>query len=162
MRGGVRVGVDVGKARIGLARSDRDGILATPLETIPRAHTVLPGGDRADVSRIAEVALTINAIEIVVGLPISLSGAQTESTRDARAFATRVARKTPQIPVRLVDERLSTVSAQDALKMSGKRSKGSRSVIDQIAAVIILQHALDAERGSGLPAGFLLESHKGP
>ncbi len=162
MRSGVRVGVDVGRVRIGLARSDHDGILATPLETISRAPTAVRNGESADTRRIADVARTLDAIEIVVGLPISLSGADTISTTDAREFASRVAQLTPHIPVRVIDERLSTVSAQGALTLSGKRLKGSRPVIDQIAAVIILQHALDSERISGVPAGLLLNPQEGP
>jgi len=162
LRRGVRVGIDVGQARIGLAQSDRDGVLATPVETVSRVQKAPKGGESADVRRIADLAVNLDAIEIVIGLPISLSGASTESTRDARAFASRVARMTPHIPVRLVDERLSTVTAQSALRTSGKRSKGSRPVIDQIAAVIILQHTLDSEKLSGVPVGFLLDPHEGP
>ena len=94
-------------------------------------------------------------MEIVVGLPLSLSGGSTASTEDARGFASSLAAR--GLPVRLVDERLSTVSAQGALRANGRTSKNSRQVIDQVAAVIILQHALDAERSSGRPAGAALE-----
>ena len=99
------------------------------------------------------------ALELVVGLPLSLSGAETPSTQDAKDFAALLA--AGGIPVRLVDERLSTVSAQSALRASGRSSKQSRSVIDQAAAVVILQHALDAERASGAAPGSVLHPAEG-
>jgi putative Holliday junction resolvase len=95
------------------------------------------------------------AIEIVVGLPLSLSGGRTPSTEDAERFAARIAAESPR-PVRLVDERLSTVSAQSALSASGRNTKKSRPVIDQVAAVIILQHALDSERAGGSAPGTVV------
>jgi putative Holliday junction resolvase len=143
IRLGRRLGVDVGKARVGVAVCDRDGLLATPVETVRR-------DDDRDVPRIVELAGEYDAIEVVVGLPISLSGADTPSTQDARDFAARIAR---HVPVRLVDERLSTVSAQRGMRQAGRTTKQSRSVIDQAAAVIILQHALDLERSSGAAPG---------
>ncbi len=155
MRAGVRIGVDVGTARIGVSRSDAHAMLATPVETVARAST----GD-ADIRRILEIARDIDPIEIVVGLPLALSGRRTASTEDAAGFAARLAAAST-LPVRLVDERLSTVSANSALRSSGKKQKGSRGVIDQVAAVIILQHALDTERGSALPPGMLVDSHEG-
>ena len=143
IRTGRRLGVDVGRARVGVAVCDRDGLLATPVETVPR-------DDRRDVPRIVELAGEYDAIEVVVGLPISLSGADTPSTADARDFAARIAE---HVPVRLVDERLSTVTAQRGMRQAGRTTKQSRSVIDQAAAVIILQHALDLERSSGAAPG---------
>ncbi|WP_176980897.1 Holliday junction resolvase RuvX [Paramicrobacterium humi] len=147
MRPGVRLGIDVGKARIGVARCDFHGMLATPVETVPR-----DGDGSADVARISAIAAEQDAVEVVVGLPLSLSGGSTPSTDDAVGFAQRLA-DALEIPVRLVDERLSTVTAQSALRSSGRTQKGSRKIIDQVAAVIILQHALDAERASTVPAG---------
>lgn len=151
MRQGVRLGVDVGRVRVGLARSDRDGLLATPVETVQRR------GDDLDpvLARIAAVAAELEAIELVVGLPIAMSGRDTPSTADARMVADRLAEA--GIPVRMVDERLTTVSAQSALHASGRNTRGSRSVIDQVAAVILLQHALDAERARGEAPGALVE-----
>jgi len=146
IRTGRRLGVDVGRARIGVAVCDRDGLLATPLETVPR-------DDALDVPRILALAADYDVIEIVVGLPLSLSGDDTPSTTDARAFAARIA---AELPVRLVDERLSTVSAQRGMRQAGRNTKQSRAVIDQAAAVIILQHALDRERAAGAPPGFPL------
>lgn len=146
MRRGVRIGVDVGKARVGVARSDVDGMLATPVETIQRA-TVEP------VGRLLEIARELDAVEAVVGLPISLSGGDTPSTQDARDMAAMLA---ASMPVRLVDERLSTVTASAGMRASGKSSRQQRATIDQAAAVVILQHALDSELASGRTPGELL------
>lgn len=146
IRSGRRLGVDVGRARIGIAVCDRDGLLATPVETVRR-------DDSSDLRRILEIADEYDALELVVGLPLSMSGGDTPSTDDARAFAARIAEHRP---VRLVDERLSTVTAQRGLHQAGKNTKKSRSVIDQAAAVIILQHALDHERRAGAPPGTTL------
>jgi putative Holliday junction resolvase len=152
VRPGVRLGVDVGKVRIGVARCDPHAMIATPVSTVNRGD-----GDLAELLRIAS---DIDALEIVVGLPLALSGAHTASTDDAVAFATRLASRTTT-PVRLVDERLSTVSAQQALRASGRNSKSSRQVIDQVAAVIILQHALDFERTGGQPPGVIAAPDEG-
>lgn len=155
MRRGVRLGIDVGRARIGVARCDPDALLAVPVETVARAAD----GD-GDVRRIAEIAGEYEAFELVVGLPLSLSGHSTASTDDAVAFASRLAAIGPA--VRLVDERMSTVSAQQALRASGKKAKKQRPIVDQAAAVIILQHAIDAERASGQPPGRSLGIDEGP
>ena len=153
MRHGVRLGVDVGTVRVGLARSDPDGLLATPLETVQR------GGDvAAVVARIHTLAAELDAVELIVGLPLSLRGTDTASTGDARRVAALLA--DGERPVRLVDERLTTVSAQSALHASGRNARGSRRVIDQVAAVILLQHALDAERARGEAPGALVESNR--
>jgi putative holliday junction resolvase len=146
IRSGRRLGVDVGRARIGVAVCDRDGLLATPVETVAR-------DDTTDVRRIVEIADEYDVLEIVVGLPLSMSGGDTPSTADAREFAGRLAEHRP---VRLVDERLSTVTAQRGLHQAGKNTKKSRAVIDQAAAVIILQHALDHERAASAPPGATL------
>jgi putative Holliday junction resolvase len=152
VRSGVRLGVDVGTVRIGVARSDFHGMLATPVETVAR-------GD-GDVARLLEIAAELDVTEIVVGLPLALSGRRTASTEDAVGFAERLV-PAAGVPVRLVDERLSTVSAQAAVRSSGKSTKQSRSVIDQVAAVIILQHALDFERSSAQPPGVVVDPDKG-
>lgn len=156
-RFGVRLGIDVGRSRIGVARCDADGLLAVPVETVARSAE----GEGADIARLAALAAEHGATAIVVGLPLSLSGAETASTDDARVFAERLAAAVPSAPVRLVDERLSTVTAQSALHRSGRTTRGSRAVIDQVAAVVILQHAIDSERSSGTPAGAALEPNEG-
>jgi len=99
-------------------------------------------------------------MEIVVGLPLSMSGGETASTQDARDFAGRLAAG-GDLPVRMIDERLSTVSAQAALHANGRTTRSSRPVIDQVAAVILVQHALDSERSSGKPPGILLDPSQG-
>ncbi|TFC04344.1 Holliday junction resolvase RuvX [Cryobacterium adonitolivorans] len=145
----MRVGIDVGTVRIGVARSDFHGMLATPVETVPRdLGATVP----ADLTRIAAIVTELDAVEVIVGLPLALSGRHTASTDDAVTFAETLAATVP-VPVRLVDERLSTVSAQAALRSVGRSTRTQRPVVDQVAATIILQHALDTERASGKPAG---------
>jgi putative Holliday junction resolvase len=145
------LGVDVGRARVGVARCDRDGLLATPVETLPR--------DGATIAALRRLAAELEPIEFVVGLPLSLSGADTPSTTDARSFAADLARAA-RLPVRLVDERLTTVTAQRALHDAGRRAKQSRPMIDQVAAVIILQNALDFERAATRPPGPLVDPYE--
>ncbi|AAT88945.1 conserved hypothetical protein [Leifsonia xyli subsp. xyli str. CTCB07] len=155
MRSGVRLGIDVGTVRIGVSCSDLHGTLATPYETVARS------GDAADRRRIAEIVTDLGVVEIIVGLPLALSGVHTASTADAVAFAEALVVEVGA-PVRLVDERLSTVSAHSALRSSGKNAKSSRPVVDQAAATIILQHALDAERATSRPPGHPVEPRIGP
>ncbi len=156
MRTGVRIGIDVGKARIGVARTDLHGMLATPVETVARSAE----GETADLERIRAIAAELDAFEYVVGLPLAMSGGETASTADARGFAERLA-ASGGLPVRMIDERLTTVSAQSALHKSGRNTRSSRPVIDQVAAVILVQHALDSERASGRPPGTLIEPTRG-
>lgn len=151
-RRGVRLGVDVGTVRVGVARSDPSGLLATPVATLRRTAS----NDQVDA--IAELVRSEQAIEVVVGLPRSLSGAQGRAAQDVLAYATTLARAVTPIPVRLVDERLTTVSAHQALTRSGRRGRTHREVVDQVAAVLILQNALETERGTGRPAGELIET----
>ena len=152
-RPGVRLGIDVGKARIGVARCDRDGLLAGPVET--RART------DAAAAHIAQLAEEYSAMELLVGLPISLSGGETASTDDARAFAREV-RAASGLEVRLVDERLSTVSAHAALRDAGRSQRSSRRIVDQVAAVVLLQQAIDVEKSTGAPAGAVLPDPQEP
>jgi putative Holliday junction resolvase len=152
MRSGVRLGIDVGTVRIGVARSDLHGLLATPVETVQRG-----GGD---IARISALVAELDALEVVVGLPLALSGRHTASTDDATDFAKRLSLNV-QVEVRLVDERLTTVSAQAALRTSGRTSRKARPVIDQVAAVIILQHALDFERARDTSPGVVVKPDEG-
>ena len=145
LRTGVRLGIDYGSARIGVARSDPDGVLASPLTTVPRG----PG----DVDSLVSLTLTHQAIEVVVGLPTSLSGRDGAAAVAARDFAATLAGRLNPLPVRLVDERFTTVLAHDALRQGGKGSRARRPVVDQAAAALLLQGALDAERATGQPAG---------
>ncbi|SJN12409.1 Putative Holliday junction resolvase YggF [Leucobacter sp. 7(1)] len=152
MRSGVRLGIDVGKARIGVARSDLHGMLATPVETVPRDPEA-----REDIARLLGIVGELDVFEVIVGLPLNMRGEHTLSTDDATGFADRLAAQLAAsarpVPVRLVDERLSTVSAQGQLRQAGKKTKQTRSIIDQAAAVVILQHALDSERAQGTAPG---------
>ncbi|MDQ3615160.1 MAG: Holliday junction resolvase RuvX [Actinomycetota bacterium] len=145
MRPGVRVGVDVGDVRIGLAQSDPSGMLATPVETVLR-------GD-GDLHRIREVVMERSAVEVVVGLPRSLSGREGPAAAKAREFAGALALVVRPVPVRLCDERLSTVTAEAVLRGQGRKGSRRRAVVDQAAAVVILQTALDTERGTGAAPG---------
>ncbi|MBA8816115.1 putative Holliday junction resolvase [Microbacterium halimionae] len=147
-RRGARLGVDVGKARVGVARCDPDGMLATPVETVPR--------DDNAIRRVLELSNELEVLEIVVGLPLNLSGNDTASTADAREFAAGLA--LGNRPVRLSDERLSTVSAHAALRQSGRSQRNSRSIVDQVAAVILLQNAIDVEKRTGKAPGIPVSS----
>lgn len=154
VRSGVRIGVDVGSVRIGLARSDAGGILATPVRTVSRAgEPEGPCEDDADVVEIAALVQAESAIEVVIGLPKTLAGHEGAAALQVRKYAAVLARCVSPVPVRLHDERLSTVDAHRALRESGVAGRRVRTVVDQAAAVIILQSALDAERSSGRPPG---------
>jgi putative Holliday junction resolvase len=152
MRRGVRLAVDVGSVRVGVARSDPHGILATPVETLRRDRK-----DRTDLIKIAELVLEWDVLEVVVGLPVGLSGDEGAAAGAARGYAGEVAQAVVPVPVRLVDERLSTVSATSALRGAGMAARKHRDIVDQAAAVVILQHALDAERASGRAPGSVVD-----
>ena len=148
VRHGVRVGVDVGSVRVGVAACDPAGLVATPVQTLRRGQ--------GDLDALAGLVADRAAVEVVVGLPTSLSGRPGPAAEAAAAYAGMLADRL-DVPVRLVDERFSTVSAQRGLQASGVDTRRGRSVIDQAAAVIILQGALDTERASGTAPGSLVE-----
>jgi putative Holliday junction resolvase len=139
--------VDVGDVRVGVARSDPSGLIATPLETVARG--------RGDLARLRALTSEEEAVEVVVGLPMSLSGREGPAAAKVRLFAVLLAEVLAPVPVRLCDERLSTVSADAALRGRVRGSK-RRAVVDQAAAVVILQNALDTERGTGMAPGELV------
>ena len=149
LRRGVRIGVDVGDVRVGIALCDPHALLATPLETVTRG--------KGDIERILDIAVDHEVLEVVVGLPRSLAGGLGRAADKAVSFAEDLqgALSQRQLPVsvRLVDERLTTVSAERELREAGKSGVKRRAVVDQAAAVVILQHALDAERSTGRPPG---------
>lgn len=196
MRRGVRLGVDVGSVRVGLAVSDPDGVLATPVETLARGTShhapssphgpqqphaqstsdgfATPNGDGkgrkairsagrgsssaqvpADLRRIADEVAERQVLEVLVGLPRSLSGKEGPAAQAARAYAGALA-ELVDVPVRLVDERLSTVAAHRSLREAGMKGRKQRAVVDQVAAVVLLQNALDHERHTGQPPGVPL------
>jgi putative Holliday junction resolvase len=153
MRRGVRLGVDVGSVWVGLATSDPDGMLATPVETLARDTS---GDVPVDQRRIADEVRERGALEVLVGLPRSLSGGEGPAARAAREYAVALAQLV-DVPVRLVDERLSTVAAHRSLRDAGMKGRKQRSVVDQVAAVVLLQNALDTERSTGRPPGVPLD-----
>jgi putative holliday junction resolvase len=153
VREGVRLGVDVGSVRIGVARSDPSGILASPL-------TVLRSGP-GELDELAALAARADAIEVIVGLPTSLSGREGAAAAAARSFAADLASRVAPIPVRLVDERFTTTAAHDALRRGGKDSRARRPIVDAAAAAVLLQAALDTERAAGRPPGQLVARSEG-
>jgi putative pre-16S rRNA nuclease len=148
VRPGVRIGVDVGSVRIGVARTDPSGLLAVPVETVARGE--------GDLARLADLVTEHAAIEVVVGLPLSMSGKPGAAAEVAREFAVRLVPVVAPVPVRLVDERLSTVSATRDLRAAGRSSRTSRAVVDQAAAVVIVQYAVDSERATGVAPGTIV------
>lgn len=138
---GRRLGVDVGTVRIGVAVSDRDARLATPVETVPRV-TGFKDRDGEDIDRLVELCDTYGIAEVVVGLPRDLKGNGSSSVKHAKEIAFRINRRTG-LPVRMADERLTTVVAETAMRAAGTSAKRGRAFIDQAAAVEILQSWLD-------------------
>ncbi|MGN6723172.1 MAG: Holliday junction resolvase RuvX [Marmoricola sp.] len=146
---GVRLGIDPGDARIGVASSDPSGFLATPLETVPRGE--------GDLERLRDLVAEHEAIRVYVGLPRSLSGSEGPAAQRVRVFAQELADLIGPIPVHLQDERLTTVSAEAMLRERGRKGQKRRAVVDQAAAVLILQSALDRERATGVVPGERVE-----
>ncbi|HET6816059.1 MAG TPA: Holliday junction resolvase RuvX [Mycobacteriales bacterium] len=151
MRPGVRVAVDVGTVRVGVAASDATGTLASPVRVLRRDARA----DR-DIAELAAVVQDRDAIEVVVGLPRSLRNAEGRAAVAARDYAAKVAAAVAPVPVRLVDERLTTVEAARGLRAAGRDSKSARGVVDAAAAVVLLQSALDTERRTDAPAGEIV------
>ncbi len=148
VRSGVRLGVDVGSVRVGVARSDPGGVLASPLEMIATG--------RADIDRLAGLVTGHNAVEVIVGLPTTLAGREGPAAAAARQVASALAARIAPVPVRLFDERFTTTTAHAVLRQSGKDSRARRQIVDQAAAAVLLQAALDAERATGQPPGELV------
>jgi putative holliday junction resolvase len=145
VRSGVRLAVDPGSVRIGVARSDPGGVLATPL-------TVLRQGKRA-LDALASLAAAEGAMEILVGLPRSLSGREGPAAAAAKQFAADLAARVAPLPVRLVDERFTTATAHDALRAGGHDSRARRQTVDSAAAAVLLEAALESERRTGRVPG---------
>lgn len=143
---GARLGIDVGEVRIGVAICDPDGRLATPLVTVARDRRPDNGGISTDMSELMRLVADYGIVEVVVGLPITLAGAEGSAAVQARAYADRLAHLIAPVPVRLTDERMSTVLASRRLSEQGVRGRRRRELIDQAAAAEILQGWLDAQR----------------
>jgi putative Holliday junction resolvase len=137
---GRRLGIDVGAVRVGVALCDPDGLLATPLLTVPRD---VEGG--TDLRTIADLVAEHGVVQIVVGLPRTLAGREGPAAEAARAFVDALAGAV-DVPIVLSDERLTTVVATQQLRASGRKGRRQRAVVDQVAAVAILQGWLDTER----------------
>lgn len=152
LRRGVRLALDWGQARIGVAACDPDGVLAYPVETI-----VASMGEHHVEQRLDDLLAEYEPLEVILGLPRHLKGAEGEAAAHVRGRGEWLSERW-RVPVRLVDERLSTVSAAGALRAAGRDARAQRGIIDQAAAVAILDHALDLERNTGRPPGHLIDT----
>ncbi|WP_285660542.1 Holliday junction resolvase RuvX [Actinorhabdospora filicis] len=144
-RRGRRLSVDVGKVRVGVAMSDPDCVLASPVETVPRDLSTKKGVP-ADIATIAALVDEHDVVEIIVGLPVTLAGEESHAARDARHFARLLGRSVESVPVRMVDERLTTAVASRRLAERGVKGHRRKAVVDQAAAVEILQLYLERMR----------------
>jgi putative holliday junction resolvase len=151
---GRRLGIDVGTVRVGVAISDPDGILATPLVTLPRDNSTT-ASDKvpSDMSAIEELVRVHETVQVIVGLPITLAGQEGHAAALARQYAAQLASVVDPVPVLLTDERMSTVAAARRLSERGVRGKRQRAVVDQAAAVEILQGWLDMARAGVMRGG---------
>jgi putative Holliday junction resolvase len=143
---GARLGVDVGTVRVGVAICDPDGILATPLMTLARDASVTGGATPRDVGDLVRLVGEHDVVGVVVGLPVTLAGRDGPAANAARRYAEALATRINPVPVHLTDERMSTVVATRRLAERGVRGRRQRAVVDQAAAVEILQGWLDARR----------------
>ncbi len=159
IRRGVRIGIDVGSVRVGVARTDPEGILAVPVATLTRPTSA--SAPRSDLLALADLVAEYEPLEVVVGLPVTLGGTESHAAAAVRTYVSDLlavlGSRGLRVPVRLLDERMSTASATRGLQAAGRDARSSRAVIDQAAAVIIVQHALDAERSTGAPPGVVVE-----
>jgi putative Holliday junction resolvase len=151
MEKGRRLAIDVGAVRIGVALCDPEGILSSPLPALERLSD-LP----RTLKDIADLIAENSVVEVFIGDPLSLSGGESASTRNAREFARELAAFI-SVPVHLIDERLTTVSASAKLRLSGKDAKSSKSLIDSASAVEILDQALATLKVSGRTPGQRVE-----
>lgn len=156
---GVKIGVDVGMVRVGVSASDRDGLIATPVCTLNRDTR-----KNRDLQLLVRNIRDLAAVEVFVGLPRNLSGTESASTAMARNYAAALADTLADagldVPVRLIDERLSSVSAHRSLRQAGLNSREHRKVVDQVAAVEILQHAIDMQRNLERDVGEPVVQHR--
>lgn len=137
------LGIDFGSRRIGLALSDSAGTLATPYEVVHRS-----GDERRDHEQIRRLGEEAEVSVIVVGLPLSLDGSEGPAARMTREEVARLA-KVVAVPIETFDERLTTVSAERNLQAQDVRGKARRRVVDKVAASVMLQAWLDAQRRGG-------------
>lgn len=145
MRSGVRLALDWGGARIGVAACDPAGTLAYPVETVPAGPSAL--------ARVRALVEEYQPIELVLGFPRTLAGTESHAALAIRTVAAQLAAELPGLPIRLVDERMSTAAAARQLGDAGRSARRQRRIIDQAAAVAILDSALAQERATGEPPG---------
>ena len=149
MRSGVRIALDIGARRIGVARCDRDGILAVPEATLDAA-------DAGWIDAVAALVAEYDPIELVVGRPVTLRGTDELAVQAVLIQVAALHERLQTLPIRLVDERLTTAASMRALREAGRSTRTARAVIDAAAAVAILEFALETERRTGAPAGSLV------
>jgi putative Holliday junction resolvase len=142
----VRLGVDVGRVRVGVAVCDPDGILATPLTTLPRDFDPPAGAIPRDITSLTNLVREREAVAVVVGMPLTLAGVQGLAAQEVDRYVAVLSEMVAPIPVHVTDERMSTVVASRRLSERGVRGRRQRAVVDQVAAVEILQSWLDARR----------------
>lgn len=149
MRAGVRLALDMGAKRIGVARCDREAIMAVPIDTLDASNPDW-------TTRVQGLVAEYEPIEIVIGNPVSLRGTAELASASVRERALLLQASVPQTPIRLVDERLTTATALRQLREAGRDARAAKSRVDAAAAVGILEFALEVERRSGQPAGETL------
>ncbi|MBT8161384.1 MULTISPECIES: Holliday junction resolvase RuvX [Arthrobacter] len=158
---GTKLGVDVGTVRVGLAICDPDGILATPFKTVTR-----DAKKNSDVGYIVRQVEELGAVQVFVGLPRTMKGEERASAAMASEYSELLAdelqRRGMDVPINLVDERLTTVTAHRNLHEAGMSSKAHRKVVDQVAAAGILQHAIDMQKARGADVGRRVQAPTPP
>lgn len=152
MRQGVRLAVDIGSVRIGVARCDATGTLAVPESTLDARKEWLPG--------LQALVAEYEPVEVIVGLPVSLDGQEHAAAARVRDVVDQISAALPGVPLRLVDERMTTTVAQQQMRDAGMTTRQGRGLVDQAAAVIMLQDALDAERATGEAPGTLVNGQR--
>ncbi len=141
------LGVDYGRARIGVAVSDELGMLAHPVETVPGAHI------DAAAKRVAAIAREKAVAKVVLGMPRHMNGDAGAAAEEAKVFGDKL-RPLLKCPLVLWDERLTTTAANRALRDAGQKTRHTRGIVDQVAAQMILQGYLDSTQSAGAFAGF--------
>jgi putative holliday junction resolvase len=137
--------VDWGERRIGLALSDETQTLAQPLTTLTRR-----AGKRFPMAQLLQLITTHNVVGIIVGLPLDESGAEGDAAHAARVLADDIKRRVGDLEVTMWDERMTTARVLAAVREMGGKTRGRKEDVDAMAAVLLLQHYLDAKRGSAI------------
>ncbi len=157
---GARLAIDVGLARVGVAASDPDGILASPVATLNRDKSVgyaiggrIPSVLPKDIRELVDIVEDRFIKIVYIGLPQQLSGAKGQSVDMALTYAHLLQQAAPEVEIWMIDERMTTVTAHQTLHAAGKKAKSHRAVVDQVAAVVMLETALETEKRQGVRAG---------